>query len=234
MKILAVVQARMSSQRLPGKVLEPILGRPMLERQLERVRRARRLDELIVATSQSDTDDAVAAFCEQNGIFCYRGNLHDVLSRYVGAVNAYGSADHIVRLTADCPLADPEVIDDCVDLQLSSGADYTSNAIDRTYPDGLDVEVLTASTLARLDRETKTTAAREHVTTLVRSNPDLYRIANLTQSPNLSHLRWTVDAPDDLAFVRSVYVALYPKVPNFTTSDVLALPFGRREPNSLT
>src|SRR5687768_16608333 len=134
-RVLAVLQARMSSRRLPGKVLRPIEGRPMLGWQLDRARRARRIDSLVVATSTHASDDPIAAFCAAEGFGCWRGDLDDVLGRFVGAVRAWGPCDHVVRLTGDCPLIDPTVIDQLVEHHVAAGNDYSSNFLDRTYPD---------------------------------------------------------------------------------------------------
>ena len=138
MTILAILQARMTSTRLPNKVLAPILGQPMLARQIERLRRATTLDKLVVATSDDASDDPLAAMCEDISVPFYRGSLNDVLGRFKGVCEAFGSVNHIVRLTGDCPLADPAVIDAVVRHHLASGADYTSNALQPTWPDGLD------------------------------------------------------------------------------------------------
>jgi spore coat polysaccharide biosynthesis protein SpsF len=228
MTVLAVLQARMSSRRLPGKVLASVLGQPMIQRQIERIRHAQRIDKLVVATSDMHDDDQIAALCDAIGQPCYRGPLDDVLGRFVGALDAYGPADHVVRLTADCPLIDWTIIDRCVSEHLAAGADYTSNAIQRTFPDGLDVEVLSADALRTASANAQDNESREHVTPFVYSNPDRFRICHVTQSEDLAALRWTVDNVDDLAFVREVYSHLYQGNPLFTSGDILALPFGRR------
>ncbi len=151
--ILAVLQARISSTRLPGKVLMPILREPMIVRQIERVARSRRIDKLVVATSDQPADDAIEAAVRREGIAVHRGPLDNVLQRFIGALDAY-PADHVVRLTADCPLADPELIDATIDLCLSAGADYASNSPEgAAWPKGLDVEVITAEGLRRAARE---------------------------------------------------------------------------------
>src|ERR1700722_12217370 len=140
--ILAVLQARSSSTRFPRKVLDPLVGAPMILRQIERIRRAKRLDALVVATSEDASDDALASLCQGDGVAVYRGSLNDVLSRFIGAARRFGDPEWVVRLTGDCPLADPDVIDWVVDEALRVGADYASNSVVPTYPDGLDVEVM--------------------------------------------------------------------------------------------
>ncbi len=221
--ILAILQARMSSTRLPGKVLRPLLGRPMLGRQLDRLARSARIDRLVVATSDEAGDDPIWAFCAAEHIGCYRGPLADVLGRYVGAADAFGPAAHIVRLTADCPLTDPTVIDAVIARHLETGADYTSNVHERTFPDGLDVEIMTAATLARAGCEAHEASEREHVTQYIYRHPEIFRLAAVRQDHDLQALRWTVDRPDDFAFAEAVFAALLPVNAAFGQADVLAL-----------
>ena len=221
--ILAIIQARMSSTRLPGKVLKPIVGRPMLDLQLERLKRARAIDRLVVATSDQADDDPIAALCEELGIGVFRGSLSDVLARYCGALQEFGPADHVVRLTADCPLADPDVIDGCIARHLASGADYTSNGVKRTFPKGLDVEVMTAAALVRAHRNATARDEREHVTMHIYRNQQTFKLAHYVQERQLGSLRWTVDTPEDLKMVTAVYQALYEDNPDFRQADILAL-----------
>jgi len=228
MTVLAVLQARMSSRRLPGKVLAPVLGLPMMQRQIERIRFSTTIDRLVVATSTMDEDDAIATLCNSVGQPCFRGPLDDVLGRFVGALDRFGPADHVVRLTADCPLIDWNVIDLCVLEHVASAADCTSNAIERSFPDGLDVEVIRASALRAAAAAAQDRESREHVTPFIYAHPETFRIRHITQSEDLANLRWTVDRPDDMAFVREVYALLYERNPRFTTKDILNLPFGRR------
>jgi spore coat polysaccharide biosynthesis protein SpsF len=221
--ILTIVQARMTSSRLPGKVMRPILGAPMMGRQIERLRRSKRLGQLVVATSRDPSDDVIIGYCAEIGCATHRGSLHDVLGRFADTLEAFGPADHIVRLTADCPLADWTVIDRCIDLHIESGADYTSNTLERSYPRGLDVEVFRADWLPGIAAETSDTYDREHVTPVFYRNPERFKIAQLTEKPYLGRLRWTVDRPDDFDFATRVYEALYPRTPAFLTADILAL-----------
>lgn len=212
----------MSSTRLPGKVLEPLAGAPMILRQIERVRRARRIDRLVVATSVEPTDDPLAEVLRQAGIEVFRGPLDDVLARFTGALQAF-PADHVVRLTADCPLADPELIDAAIARHQESGADYTANRVDGAgHPKGQDVEVITAAALRRAAARAATPEEHEHVTWGVWNHPDLYRIERLAPAIDEGDIRWTVDRPDDLEFVRAVYEALYPRDPAFTSDQVRA------------
>lgn len=223
MKTLAILQARVSSTRLPGKVLAPILGVPMLARQVERLRRAKLLDALVVATSDNMSDEPLVALCASIRVPCYRGSLDDVLARFYHASRAYGPAEHVVRLTGDCPLADPDVIDLVVSSHLSSGVDYTANAIEPTWPDGLDVEVVRMGILERAFNEAILLSEREHVTPYIHKHPELFRIGHVKGDFDLSHLRWTVDEVADLDFVTQVYEALYPENPNFGVQEILSL-----------
>jgi spore coat polysaccharide biosynthesis protein SpsF len=226
---VAILQARMSSSRLPGKVMKPLAGAPMIERQIERLRRCATLDRLVVATSTEASDDPLATHLQGLGVEVFRGPLHDVLGRFVAAIETLGIAGDVVRLTADCPLADPEVIDAGVRLRESLRVDYLSNGRRPTYPHGLDMEVFTRDALLTAGREATDPYDREHVT------PYLYRsgrfsVGHLQQDKDESRLRWTVDTPEDYAFVARVYEALYAKNPAFTSDDVRALPFAHHEP----
>lgn len=226
--ILAVLQARMSSSRLPGKVMRPVLGTPMIERQLERLRPCETFDRLVVATSLDPSDDPLVDHLAGLGTPVFRGSLPDVLGRFAAAAAACGPAAHVVRLTADCPLADASVIDACVRLHLASGADYTSNTLQRTFPDGLDVEVMTAAALQVAAAEARDPYEREHVTPFLWRRPERFRLAQLTQPRDLSDRRWTVDTAEDLLFVERVFAAFAPTGPLFGQDAIAALPFERR------
>jgi len=214
----------MSSSRLPGKVLLPLAGAPMILRQIERVARAGRIDRLVVATSENPSDDALAAVVAGAGVRVHRGPLRDVLARFIGALDAYGPADHVVRLTGDCPLADPAVIDATIAYVTAAGADYGSNTPPhRTFPKGLDVEVMTAGALRAAAARAASPEEYEHVTWGLHRHPELYRQAYLSQPADEGEVRWTVDFPHDYDFVCAVYDALYPVDPAFTSDDVRAL-----------
>ena len=217
---LAILQARMSSTRLPGKVMKDLSGGPMIGRQIERVRRARRLSGLVVATSTGADDDVLADWCAGAGIGVFRGDLDDVLSRYLGALEANGWPEHFIRLTADCPLADPELIDRAIGEQAETGADYTHVQGRWTFPKGLDVEVCRTAVLQAVGREAAG-ADREHVTRFIYTHPERFKVHAIHRDPPLRY-RWTVDTPEDFAFVRAVYADLYPSKPAFTSDDILA------------
>lgn len=219
---LAILQARTSSTRLPGKVLLPLFGVPMLLRQIERIRRAKLIDRLVVATSSDASDDQILAVCHEAGIECYRGDLDDVLDRFYQAASA-SMPKHIVRLTGDCPLTDPNVIDQVIAFYLAGGYDYASNAIEPTFPDGLDVEVFSFASLQQAWQEARLLSQREHVTPFIHQQPQRFRIGHYKNSVDLSYLRWTVDEEQDFVLVSKIYEALYPAKPDFTTNDILNL-----------
>lgn len=218
--IVGVLQARCTSRRLPGKVLANVCGRPMILRQMDRLKRAERMDRIVIATTTDPSDDALAELCAKRGWDCHRGSLDDVLDR---VLQAAGKAEHVVRLTADCPLADPELIDRIIGVHLENGNDYTSNTVTRTDPDGLDVEVATRAALQAAAKEATLPSDREHVTPFLYNNSERFKIGQVFEDPDHSAMRWTVDEPADLEFVRTVYGELLPSVPEFTTEDVLEL-----------
>lgn len=221
-RTLAILQARTSSTRLPGKVLNPIESVPMVLRQLERVSRAVSLDEIVMATSVDPSDDELAAVVTAAGYPVFRGSLNDVLARFVGVLDEY-RPDLAVRLTADCPLTSPAVIDLVVERFHAAAADYVSNTMAPTYPDGLDVEVVSAAALRSVAEVSNDEQEREHVTLGVYRRTDEFTIENVADPAgrNNAALRWTVDDAEDLSFVRQVYRHLYPAA--FDYEDILQL-----------
>lgn len=226
--IVGIIQARMSSTRLPGKVLLPIAGKPMLARQIERLQRARRIDQLLIATTADDCDDAIADLGEELGIAVNRGSVDDVLDRFYQAAKPLAPS-YVVRLTADCPLCDWELIDALVDFGLDRDCDYASNTLRLTWPDGLDAELLRFSALEEAWREALNPVEREHVTPFIIAHPERFTQASFEGDVNLSAMRWTVDEQRDYAFVAQVYDELYPRNRAFTTSDILKLLIERPE-----
>lgn len=204
MNVVAIIQARMQSTRLPGKVLADIGGRSMLARVCDRVRRAATLDRLVVATSTWPNDQVIADECEHLAVACFRGSEADVLDRYHQAACAY-RADAVVRITADCPLIDPGVIDRVVEGFLEYRPDYAANILQRTWPRGLDTEVMTADALARAWREATATHERTHVTPYIYGHPEWFRLHSVTGPGDYGDDRWTVDTPADLEFARAVH-----------------------------
>ena len=226
--ILAILQARMSSTRLPGKVLRPLCGAPLILRQIERTRRSRRIDRLVVATSDDRTDNVLTDILEGQGVEVFRGSLEDVLGRYAGALEAKGPSEHVVRLTADCPFVDWQVIDAIIEAHLEAGVDYTANTWGRrTFPKGLDADIVRSSVLAEAAAEATDAYEREHVLPFIYRRPERYSLQGFTQDRDEGELRWTVDLPEDLDFASAVYDALYPDNPAFTTDDVRRFLAGR-------
>jgi spore coat polysaccharide biosynthesis protein SpsF len=221
---LAILQARMTSSRLPGKVMAPLLGEPMIGRQIERLRRAQRIDKLVVATSTDASDDPLADYVQSLGVQVFRGPLDDVLERFRATLVRHPEAKAVVRLTADCPLTDPELIDLVIEHHHTAGADYTSNTLGtRTYPHGLDTEVIAPDALVDAAERAVDPYEREHVTPYIYRRPETYRLAGVARHDSLAALRWTVDLPADLGFVRDAYARLYPYNPEFTSDAVAAL-----------
>jgi spore coat polysaccharide biosynthesis protein SpsF len=221
--ILAILQARTSSTRLPGKVLKPILGHPMLSLQIERIQRSKKIDKLIVATSNDRSDSDIEDLCINIQISCFRGSLHDVLDRFYQTAIQY-KPEHVVRLTGDCPLIDPEIIDKVINFYFEGDFDYATNSMaPHTFPDGLDVEVFSFTALKKAWHETLLPSHREHVTPFILQHPEMFRIGHYKNKLNLSHLRWTVDEPEDFELVSQIYNELYPKNPTFITEDILGL-----------
>ncbi len=223
--ILAIIQARMGSTRLPGKILADIGGQPMLVRVVERARRASSLDGVIVATTTQTEDDVVEHLCAQRGYPCRRGHPTDVLDRYYRVAREAG-AGVVVRLTADCPLIDPALIDQVVEAFLSSEppADFAANRLpsERTFPIGLDVEVCTFAALARAWAEAEEAYQREHVMPYLYERPGRFRVLLFRCERDLSHLRWTVDTAADLELVRRIY-AHFGERDDFAWQEVLSL-----------
>jgi spore coat polysaccharide biosynthesis protein SpsF len=219
---VAIVQARMGSTRLPGKVLLDLAGEPVLVRTVERTRRAETLDEVVIATTTAPADDALADFCAERGWPCERGDENDLLDRYYHAASAH-DADLVVRITSDCPFMDPALIDRVVRAFLANQpADYASNTKipPSTYPPGMDVEVMWFDALARAWREDDDPAWREHVTPYLYRHPELFGLLRVPGEIDLSGYRWTVDTPEDLAFCERIYQHFGHD--RFTTADVYA------------
>ena len=222
MKILGIIQARVSSSRLPGKVLKPLLGVPMILRQIERLKACRQIDEWVVATSDHASDDVLEGLLRKEGVSVFRGSLEDVLDRFYQASIVY-RADHIVRLTADCPLIDPGVVDQVVAVHLQEANDYTSNVMPPTFPDGLDVEILSGAILQQIWQEADLPSQREHVTLFIRQQAEHFKLGRVKAPSDFSAMRWTVDEKADLAFVETVYERLYSDNPYFGFAEVVDL-----------
>src|SRR3989338_9805451 len=225
-----LIQARMSSTRLPGKVLFPINGRPMLSYMLERVSAVKKMNKPILITSVDSTDEPITALCRESNVLCYRGSLDDVLDRYYQAALEF-KIDIIVRLTGDCPLIDPQMIDKMIDIYIEGKHDYIANTVPPkgTVPEGMDIEVFSFRGLKQAWLEANKPSEREHVTFYFWKNPELFSVFRYDLNKDLSQYRLTVDYPEDFAVVSSVINHLYPKNPLFTMEDIID--FLRKNPN---
>lgn len=210
----------MSSSRLPGKPLTPLLGRPLLARLIERVTRARLIDRIVIATTGQPIDDEIARLANDLRIDCYRGAVDDLLDRYYQCAKRY-NADHIVRLMGDAPLIDPDIIDLAIRRHLSGQYDFTTNVAPPTYPDGQNVEVASRAALLHTWEHAIQPAERVDWSQYILANRKAFSIGVLTNHVDHSMQRWTVDEAEDLRFVRAVYEALYPANPRFSSSDIL-------------
>lgn len=224
MRVGIIVQARMTSTRLPGKVLRPVLGKPLLEYQIERLQRVRRADELIIATTTKDTDQPIVDLAERLGIKVFRGSEEDVLSRYFYAAQE-NDLDVVVRITSDCPLIDPAVIDRVISafLDKTVNCDYVSNCLTRTFPRGMETEVFPFGLLETVYREAIEKPYREHVTPYIYEDCQRFGLLNVAFQRDVSHHRWTVDTLEDFELIERIIATLYPINPLFDLEDVLAL-----------
>jgi spore coat polysaccharide biosynthesis protein SpsF len=204
MRTVAIIQARVGATRLPSKVLLDLGGRPMLERVVRRASRAKSVDAVVVATTDLERDAPVAALAASLGVGVFRGSEDDVLDRYHGAAEASG-ADVVVRITADCPFVDPEVIDLVVGRFVAEHPDFAANTLERTFPHGLDVEVVSRSALDAAWREAKEPYLRAHVMPFVYQHPERFKLVNVACDGSFAEMRWTVDTPEDLELARAIY-----------------------------
>lgn len=220
MKVVSIIQARMSSTRLPGKVLMPLANKPVLAHVVDRVRACKTIDEVVVATSTDPSDDAIEAWCKTAGVCCYRGSLNDVLDRYYQAGLLYG-ADAVVRITADCPALDPTVVDEVVRGFVDGNYEFYGLAGE--FPDGLDCTVFAFTALARAWREASLPSEREHVGPYIENHPELFKNGGLEKFTGLSHHRWTLDEPRDYEFLEAVFARLHREDSPFLAIELLAL-----------
>ena len=222
MSVTAIIQARMTSTRLPGKVLKEVMCKPMLAYQVERLGWARTIDQVAIATTTNATDAPVAALGESLGLKVFRGSEDDVLQRMTAAARSVG-AQIVVRLTADCPILDPEIVDLVVERlrHPDDPVDFVTSAIPRSWPIGLDAEAMTFDALALAEAEAVDIYDREHVTPYIYAHPDRFRIANVLSPEPLHHHRWTLDEAADLDLLTRILDGLYPIKPRFGLRDVL-------------
>ncbi|MBQ4414602.1 MAG: glycosyltransferase family protein [Methanomicrobium sp.] len=218
-KVIAVIQARMGSTRLPNKVLMDLKGKTDLERVIDRVKKSKYIDDVIVATTITEHDLAIVKLCAEKGIRVFCGSEDDVLDRYYQCARLL-SPEHVVRITADCPMIDPKIIDSVISRHLESGADYTSNTLKTTFPDGLDTEIMKFSVLEEAWFNANLSSQREHVTQYIIHN-DGYKKESVVNDIDYGSERWTLDTDNDYKFIKCVYDALYDKNPDFEMKDVL-------------
>ena len=219
---LVVLQARMSSTRLPGKVMTQINGHPMIYWEISRISKAKLVNKIVVAISDQSSDDILADYLDSIHQEYIRGSLDNVLSRYVKAEEIYNPSA-IIRLTADCPLVMPELIDQYLEIFHKEDLEYLSNTIELSYPDGLDIEIIAPGIFKKLLEFSLSKEEKEHVTLGIYSRKDKFRTYNVSNKTNISQFRWTMDTSDDLAFVKSIYAHFESKEINFTFEDVLKL-----------
>ncbi|MGZ3874721.1 MAG: cytidylyltransferase domain-containing protein [Mucilaginibacter sp.] len=226
-KIIIVVQARMSSSRLPGKVMLPVLGESLLYRMVERLRMVRHQAQVVIATSQGSDDDIIQQEAAKMGVACYRGSLNNLLDRHYQAGLLF-EADTVIKIPSDCPLIDPRIIDDTLDLHFAGNRlyDYVSNLHPATFPDGNDVEIMTMACLEKAWREAGKPFELEHTTPYIWENPEKFRIGNFTcktgEDYSMSH-RFTIDYEADYQFIKRVFEELYDQNPGFSCNDILKL-----------
>lgn len=222
--IAAIIQARISSTRLPGKIMMETCGKTMLEHMILRIKQSKKLDEIIVATSINKLDDIIEEWCKKNNIKCFRGPENDVLKRYKLAKDFF-NVDIVVRIGADSPLMDPKIIDDVVELFESNNYDYVTNLFPvsgRTFPDGVNVEVFSSETLDEVDKNAKKPSDREHVTFYLWMQPERFKIFRYDYPEDLSKFRFNLDYIEDYCLIRSIFESLYPKNNFFTLEDTIS------------
>ena len=223
MRVVIIIQARMGSTRLPGKVLAPVMGRPLLDYQIERLRRSAREVDIVVATTTQPRDQQIVDYCKAHRVDYYRGSEDDVLERYWKAAKDY--ADTVVRISSDSPLIDPQIVDQVIALYGDSypAYDYVSNTLTRTYPRGMDVEVFSFKSLEEAFTYATLPHEREHVTPYIYTHSDRFKLGTVTSNSNNSHYRLTVDTAEDLTLVTRVIETLYPRSPNFGLQEIVTL-----------
>jgi spore coat polysaccharide biosynthesis protein SpsF len=228
MKTVITIEARMRSTRLPGKVLKPILGRPMLALMIERLQHVWQADQIVVATTDNPADDPIANLAQRLGVRWFRGSEDDVLDRVLRAAQSV-NADLIVEMTGDCPLIDPGLIDQMITTFKTNSVDYCANILSRTYPRGMDTQVFPIKILAQVSELTQNPADHEHVSLYIYEHPERFRLLNIASGlpPQVADLRLTVDTPEDFELVQAIYQELYPINSKFNLSDIILL-FQRR------
>ena len=224
MRIVATIEARMTSTRLPGKVLLPCLGRPMLELMIERLRQVPDLDDIVIATTINKSDDLIVDLARKLSVSVWRGSENNVMERVLHAALNF-DADVIVELTGDCPLIDPKIVQHCIVEWKQTGCDYLANCLERSYPIGMDTQVFSTKTLADAFRRTQDLIDLEHVSLFIYRHPELYKLSNVIANNDhyLPQLRLTLDTREDYQLITSIFEELYPTNQIFTLDDILKL-----------
>ena len=230
--ITAIIQARVGSTRLPNKVFAEIEGKPLLWHVVNRLKKSKYLDSIIIATTTSLSDDNIELWAKENNIVCFRGSEQNVLKRYYDAAKQYGS-NVIVRITADDPFKDYEIMDLVIEKFLAEGADFACNNNPPTYPEGLDIEVFSLEAIEKAFYNAKTDFEKEHVTQYFYKNPNKFIISTISHTENISNLRWTIDEEEDLELARKVYSQLFHKKEVFLMKDILSILENQPELSSL-
>lgn len=217
---IAIIQARMGSTRFPNKVLMDLGGKTILEHVITRVSQSKFVDDIIVATTIGKQDLSIVSFCASHGVRVFVGSEEDVLDRYYQAARLV-KPENVIRITSDCPMIDPEIIDLIGHQHSVAKVDYSSNTLEETYPDGLDAEIFTFASLEFAWSEASLKSDREHVTPFIKKNPNKFKLLSVKNDINISHMRWTIDQIEDHNFLSEIFSSLYPRNPNFRTEDVL-------------
>ncbi|RKQ92349.1 spore coat polysaccharide biosynthesis protein SpsF [Solirubrobacter pauli] len=229
MRTVATIEARMTSSRLPGKVLLPAAGKPLLEHMIERLRRVPELDEVVIATTEDASSEPLQELADRLGVGCFRGSEDDVLARVLGAAQAY-DAELIVETTGDCPLIDPATVSRVIERFHATGVDYCSNNLERTFPRGMDTQAFPTAVLAEVATLTQDPHDREHVSLYIYEHPERYSLETVRfERPETGALRLTVDTEEDYELVRTIFDELYPANPAFGLTEILALLDARPE-----
>ena len=224
MKKLIIVQARMTSTRLPGKVMKVVCGKPLLEHLIDRLKRVKYADRIVIATTVNETDDIIVELCEKLDISYYRGSEEDVLGRYYETAVEYGG-DIIIRITSDCPVIDPEVVDYLINFFTNNieKYDYVSNTLERSYPKGMDAEIVSFKALKEAHFNAYDPFDREHVTPFIKKRPQQFRLYNILYKTDMSRCRWTLDTPEDLELISKIFEFLYYQNTFFSLNDIFSL-----------
>ena len=222
LKVIAIIEARMGSTRLLGKSLKKIMGKPILEILIARVKRSNLITEIVIATSENPNDDAIELLAKRLNVGCFRGSEDDVLGRVLKAAKAY-RADHIVELWGDCPLIDPEIIDKMISYYLNNDFDCVGTCLDKTFPWGISALIFPTKILEEISQITQDPVDRENVSNYIYEHPDRYKIGHLPCPPELNHpeIRLTVDELADFEVVKIIFERLTPKNPDFRTIDII-------------